>query len=101
MAFTVDTSQLNKLSTDLGRTGVNATRKAAEAVRKSAAEVERALEALPGAVDVTEHSDLTAHFPGGVGVGAGGPVRDLRFGWVNGGARPEVPALFGKLAARL
>lgn len=42
MAFTVDTSQLNRLSTDLGRTGVNATRKAAEAVRKSAAEVERA-----------------------------------------------------------
>lgn len=66
-----------------------------------AAEVERALEALPGAAEVTGGQDLSRHFPDGMGVGAGGPVRDLRFGWVNGAARPEVPALFSKLAARL
>lgn len=66
-----------------------------------AAEVERALEALHGAAEVTGGQDLSRHFPDGVGVGEGGSVQDLRFGWVNGGARPEVPALFGKLAARL
>lgn len=66
-----------------------------------AAEVERALSVLPGAVDVTEHPDLTAHFPNGMGVGEGSSVRDLRFGWVSGEARPPVPALFGKLAASL
>ncbi|MFC3859682.1 DUF5639 domain-containing protein [Deinococcus antarcticus] len=65
------------------------------------AEVERALEALPGAADVTEHSDLTAHFPDGMGVGTGGPVRDLRFSWVNGNTHPPVPELFRKLAASL
>lgn len=64
-------------------------------------EVERALSVLPGAVEITGGQDLSAPFPDGVGVGEGGPLRDLRFGWVNGAARPEVPALFGRLAASL
>ncbi|SEI64677.1 hypothetical protein SAMN04488058_101227 [Deinococcus reticulitermitis] len=66
-----------------------------------AREVERALGGLPGAREVTGAADLTPYFPGGVGVGEGGPVRDRRGGWVDGGARPEVPALFARLAASL
>ncbi|MDU5415578.1 MAG: HK97 gp10 family phage protein [Cutibacterium avidum] len=41
MAFTVDTSQLNRLATDLGKTGYKATKKASQAVRKTALDVER------------------------------------------------------------
>lgn len=66
-----------------------------------AAEVDRALAAVPGAAEVTGGHDLSRHFPGGMGVGEGGPVRDLRFGWLDGAARPEVPALFIKLASRV
>ncbi len=66
-----------------------------------AAEVERALSVLPGAQDVTDIQNLTPHFPDGMGVGEGGTVKDLRFSWVNGAARPAVPALFSKLAASL
>ena len=65
------------------------------------AEVERALSVLPGAVEVTGTRDLTPLFPAGIGVGDTGTVKDLRFSWVNGAGRPEVPALFGRLAARL
>lgn len=41
MAFTVDTSQLNRLAADLGKTGYKATKKAGQVVRKSALDVER------------------------------------------------------------
>lgn len=41
MAFTVDTSQLNQLAADLGKTGCKATKKVGQAVRKSALDVER------------------------------------------------------------
>ncbi|CAM3552616.1 DUF5639 domain-containing protein [Deinococcus frigens] len=64
-------------------------------------QVERALEALPGAAEVSEPLDLTSHFPGGMGVGAGGRVRDRRFGWVDGGTVPPVPELFTRMAASL
>ena len=66
-----------------------------------AAEVERALSVLPGAVDVTGYTDLTAHFPQGMGVGEGGNVQDLRFGWVSGTERPPAPQLFRRLAESL
>ncbi len=65
------------------------------------AEVERALSVLPGPVDMTGYTDLTAHFPEGMGVGEGGNVRDLRFGWVNGTERPPAPQLFRRLATSL
>ncbi|MFC3833155.1 MULTISPECIES: FAD-binding oxidoreductase [Deinococcus] len=66
-----------------------------------AREVEHALSALPGAREVTERADLRPLFPDGMGVGDGGPLRDGRFGWVNGRDVPAMPALFGKLAASL
>ncbi|MVN86095.1 FAD-binding protein [Deinococcus sp. HMF7620] len=65
-----------------------------------AGEVE-AVTALPGAQPVTAPPDYTALFPDGMGVGVGGPLRDGRCGWVNGGRAPEPPALFRALAARL
>lgn len=64
-------------------------------------QVDRALAALPGAVEVHGPLDLTAAFPGGMGVGAGGRVRDRRFGWVDGGTVPPVPPLFARVAASL
>lgn len=64
-------------------------------------QVDRALAALPGAVRVEGPLDLTSFFPGGMGVGADGCVRDRRFGWVDGGAVPPVPALFARMAASL
>ncbi len=64
-------------------------------------QVDRALAVLTSAVEVAGPLDLTAHFPGGMGVGEGGPVRDRRFGWVDGGAVPPVPALFARVAASL
>lgn len=64
------------------------------------AEVQAVL-ALPGAVPVAVPPDYTALFPGGLGVGEGGPLRDVRFGWVNGGEVPAPPALFRTLAAQL
>ncbi|GAA5502300.1 hypothetical protein Dxin01_02044 [Deinococcus xinjiangensis] len=66
-----------------------------------AREVERALSVLPHAQDVQEIENLTPFFQDGMGVGEGGPVKDLRFGWVNGGAHPAVPELFTRLAASL
>lgn len=46
--------------------------------------------------------DYTGRFPDGIGVGGGEVVlRDLRFGWANGTAKPEVPALFDRVAAAL
>ncbi|GMA16949.1 FAD-binding oxidoreductase [Deinococcus metallilatus] len=66
-----------------------------------AREVERALGVLPGAWEVTELLDLRARFPDGLGVGEGGPLRDRRFGWVNGGGVPPMPPLFARVAASL
>lgn len=65
-----------------------------------AREVERALALLPGAQEVRTPLDLTSRFPGGLGVG-GGPLRDQRFSWTAGTARPPVPPLFERLAAAL
>lgn len=64
-------------------------------------EVEQALATLPAAREVTERADLRPLFPDGIGVGEGGPLRDQRFGWVNGGDVPTMPAVFEKLAASL
>lgn len=82
------------------------------------AEVERALAPLasrPGTQE-GQPEDLRALFPGGIGPhgtepgredsgrqasGGGVAARDRRFGWVDGEARPEVPALFARMAARL
>lgn len=66
-----------------------------------AREVGRALAALPEAREVAAPLDLTSRFPDGLGVGEGGALRDLRFGWVNGGEAPPVPPLFARLAASL
>lgn len=66
-----------------------------------AREVDRALAALPGAVEVARPLDLRSRFPGGMGVGEGGELRDRRFAWVDGGGVPPVPALFSRLAASL
>jgi glycolate oxidase FAD binding subunit len=65
-----------------------------------AREVEQALAVLPDARELTGPLDLTPRFPDGLGVGEG-PLRDRRFGWVNGGAVPPVPPLFARVAARL
>ncbi|MGI8748251.1 MAG: DUF5639 domain-containing protein [Deinococcus sp.] len=44
--------------------------------------------------------DYRDRFPGGMGVGEG-EVRDLRFGWADGGAVPAVPPLFERVARAL
>lgn len=44
--------------------------------------------------------DYRDRFSGGMGVGEGG-LRDLRFGWVDGGAVPAVPPLFERVARAL
>lgn len=67
-------------------------------------EVARALAEVPGAAPVTALPDLLPLFTGGMGAvptDTDAPVRDRRFGWVSGTQRPEVPALFGALAAAL
>lgn len=66
-----------------------------------AREVRAALGELPEAQEIQGTSDLRPLFPGGVGVGEGGPLRDGRFGWVDGGGAPDVPPLFARLAASL
>lgn len=40
MAFTVDTSQLNRLAANLGKAGIRGTRKAQQAIRKTALDIE-------------------------------------------------------------
>ncbi len=54
-----------------------------------------------GNQEVTAPADLRPVFPSGMTPGEAGPLRDLRFGWVNGAARPALPPLFGKVAAAL
>ncbi|WP_255673516.1 DUF5639 domain-containing protein [Deinococcus sp. 14RED07] len=56
---------------------------------------------MPGATPVTTPPDYAALFPQGMGVGEGGPLRDLRFAWQDGAAHPTPPALFRTLAASL
>ena len=63
-------------------------------------EVRAALD-LPGAQSVTQAPEYAPLFPGGMGVGEAGPLRDLRLGWQNGALAPEAPALFRTLAASL
>lgn len=64
-------------------------------------DIDRVLRAFPEAQEVSEQINLSHLFPDGMGVGEGGPVQDLRFGWVNGQSSPAVPALFARLAAGL
>ncbi len=64
-------------------------------------QVDRALDVLSSPVEITEPLELTPYFPGGMGVGAGGLVKDRRFGWVDGGAVPPVSELFARVAASL
>jgi len=45
--------------------------------------------------------DYTPLFPQGMGVGEGGPLRDDRFTWADGGGRPSAPPAFVKLAQAL
>ncbi|MBB5235047.1 DUF5639 domain-containing protein [Deinococcus budaensis] len=66
-----------------------------------AREVERALAVLPGARKLQAPTDLRPRFPDGMGVGEGATLRDRRFGWVNGGSVPPMPALFARLVAAL
>lgn len=66
-----------------------------------AREVERALSVLPEAREVAQPLDLRPRFPDGIGVGKSAVLRDRRFGWVNGGKVPPMPALFGRLVAAL
>jgi FAD/FMN-containing dehydrogenase len=63
-------------------------------------EVRAALD-LPGAQSVTQAPEYAPLFPGGMGVGVAGPLRDLRLCWQNGALAPEPPALFRTLAASL
>ena len=63
-------------------------------------EVEVVLAAFGEAQEGTP-ADHRALFPEGMGTGEGGPLRDGRFGWVNGAAHPAIPALFAKVAAAL
>lgn len=51
--------------------------------------------------EVSTPLDLRPLFADGMSPGQGGPVRDLRFGWINGEAQPDVPLLFQKVAAAL
>lgn len=62
-------------------------------------EVERFRLAFGGA-EVGGPLDYRPRFPNGMGVGAG-ELRDRRFAWADGGAVPEVPALFARVAAAL
>ena len=72
----------------------------------SSASSTRRLATAPGtssddASPVTTPPDYAALFPQGMGVGEGGPLRDLRFAWQDGAAHPTPPALFRTLAASL
>lgn len=62
-------------------------------------EVERFRQAFGGEV-VDDPVDYTGLFPNGMGVGAG-PLRDLRFSWADGGAKPRAPEVFQRIAAAL
>lgn len=62
-------------------------------------EVARFRQAFGGEV-VDNPVDYSRLFPGGMGVGAG-PLRDSRFSWADGGAKPPLPQVFHKLASAL
>ena len=53
-----------------------------------------------GGEEVKEPLDYTPIFSEGMGVGAGN-VLDLRFGWANGAAKPEMPELYQRLVEAL
>jgi FAD/FMN-containing dehydrogenase len=62
-------------------------------------EVERLRQAFGGEI-VDNPVDYSGLFPNGMGVGPG-PLRDLRFTWADGGAKPPLPAVFQRLASVL
>ncbi|WP_276954718.1 DUF5639 domain-containing protein [Allomeiothermus silvanus] len=62
-------------------------------------EVERFRQAFGGEV-MDSPVDYSRLFPHGMGVGVG-PLRDLRFSWADGGAKPPLPPVFQKLASAL
>lgn len=62
-------------------------------------EVERFRQAFGGEV-MASPVDYSRLFPHGMGVGVG-PLRDLRFSWADGGAKPPLPPVFQKLASAL
>ncbi len=53
-----------------------------------------------GGEEVTGLLDYTPLFPQGMGIGPG-PLIDLRHSWANGGAHPEMPEVFRRLAEAL
>ena len=62
-------------------------------------EVRSVMDAFGGEA-VQERPDYQPGFTAGMGVGTG-PLRDRRFGWADGTATPEMPALFGRLVTAL
>lgn len=56
---------------------------------------------LAGGTAVDRPRDYRPLFPSGMGVGEDGPLRDGRFAWRDGGAAPDVPPLFARIAAAL
>jgi len=50
-----------------------------------------------GGEPITGALDYRPWFPGGMGTGDGGPLRDRRFGWADGGYVPEPTALFSRV----
>ncbi|MGY2896697.1 DUF5639 domain-containing protein [Deinococcus sp. UYEF24] len=63
-------------------------------------EVEAVIEVFGGEA-VTRALDYRPWFPGGMGTGDCGPLRDRRFGWADGGDVPKLPALFARVVAVL
>ncbi|RDI96243.1 FAD-binding oxidoreductase [Meiothermus sp. QL-1] len=53
-----------------------------------------------GGEEVAGWLDYRGFFPRGMGIGMG-PVADLRFGWADGGARPDMPEAYRWLAEAL
>ncbi len=64
-----------------------------------AREVERLRQAFGGDAQA-QPLDYRPRFPNGLGIGVS-DLRDRRFAWADGGAAPEVPALFERVAAAL
>jgi glycolate oxidase FAD binding subunit len=63
-------------------------------------EVEAVIEVF-GGEPVTGAMNYRPWFPGGMGIGDGGPLRDRRFSWADGGCVPKPPALFARVVAML
>jgi len=63
-------------------------------------EVESVMAEFGGAVG-ERTLDYRSVFPGGMGVGEEGLLRDRRFSWADGGMVPQVPPLFARVAASI